>query len=404
MKKTTILQQKSATFSGKNAHHYAARIHLRSEYLKKDGTTAVAMQVTINGKRKSIPLGISIDPACFDRKTQRVRLPNPQQTSDLNLLLSQAIDRATTLFIEARLADRVLTVKQFTDQYNRAERGQSFIAWARQYIPTLNSIHSISYIRYLHRSITYLEHAYGDLAFSQLTREVAIGYGQWLKSQNRYSYNYQIKLQQAIKTLILAAQQEGIRVHNIYEHVRLKRKPVERVYLDTVELQQLIDLYDQETRLPPTMRTTLQAFLFSATSGGFRLSDLKRLTTQNLNGSLLMYVPYKTRKHKTRVIKLQLPDIGHRLITAESGYLFPLVEDPVANRHLKELGAMVGLKKNLHMHVARHTFATQYLEHGGKVEKLQRILGHSRINETMIYVHLIDKSVEQSMQVMNFFK
>ena len=42
-------------------------------------------------------------------------------------------------------------------------------------------------------------------------------------------------------------------------------------------------------------------------------------------------------------------------------------------------------------------------EHGVKVEKLQRILAPSRINDTMTYVHLTDRSVQNSMDVMDIW-
>ena len=39
-------------------------------------------------------------------------------------------------------------------------------------------------------------------------------------------------------------------------------------------------------------------------------------------------------------------------------------------------------------HVLRHTFALRYMLNGGDVFSLQRIMGHSNIQSTMIYVHM----------------
>ena len=39
-------------------------------------------------------------------------------------------------------------------------------------------------------------------------------------------------------------------------------------------------------------------------------------------------------------------------------------------------------------HALRHTFATNYIRAGGGVRQLQVILGHQRIETTMVYVHL----------------
>ena len=45
-------------------------------------------------------------------------------------------------------------------------------------------------------------------------------------------------------------------------------------------------------------------------------------------------------------------------------------------------------------HTLRHTFATMYLRAGGGVRQLQDILGHSKIETTMIYVHLAGRDVQ----------
>jgi len=44
--------------------------------------------------------------------------------------------------------------------------------------------------------------------------------------------------------------------------------------------------------------------------------------------------------------------------------------------------------KDFHVHRMRHTFATKYLERGGSLEVLQRILGHSSIKQTECYGRL----------------
>ena len=56
------------------------------------------------------------------------------------------------------------------------------------------------------------------------------------------------------------------------------------------------------------------------------------------------------------------------------------------NETIKKIASFLGIKKSISAHVARHTFATNYLRMGGKVENLQILLGHSKIETTMIYV------------------
>lgn len=69
------------------------------------------------------------------------------------------------------------------------------------------------------------------------------------------------------------------------------------------------------------------------------------------------------------------------------------------NRELKFIAKVCNIKKNISFHVARHTFATNYLLSGGNVVNLQKLLGHSKITETMIYVHIVESITD--VEIMN---
>ena len=46
------------------------------------------------------------------------------------------------------------------------------------------------------------------------------------------------------------------------------------------------------------------------------------------------------------------------------------------------------LDDNITFHSLRHSFATNYLKHGGNLLQLQYMLGHKNISTTTIYIHL----------------
>ncbi|MDB5268162.1 MAG: hypothetical protein JWP58_1202 [Hymenobacter sp.] len=50
------------------------------------------------------------------------------------------------------------------------------------------------------------------------------------------------------------------------------------------------------------------------------------------------------------------------------------------------------------MHTARHTFATQSLLRGMPVEVLQKVLGHKKIQTTLIYAKIVEDFQHQTMR------
>lgn len=49
-------------------------------------------------------------------------------------------------------------------------------------------------------------------------------------------------------------------------------------------------------------------------------------------------------------------------------------------------------------HRLRHTFATNYLRHGGDIVRLSIVLGHSQITTTQRYLHLLTEDLSASHQ------
>lgn len=80
------------------------------------------------------------------------------------------------------------------------------------------------------------------------------------------------------------------------------------------------------------------------------------------------------------------------------GRVLPVSTNQNLNSYLKELAEICGIKKNLTMHMARHTFATTVtLSNYVRIETVSKILGHSSLKVTQIYARVLENKISKDM-------
>jgi len=65
-------------------------------------------------------------------------------------------------------------------------------------------------------------------------------------------------------------------------------------------------------------------------------------------------------------------------------------EHPMTTRNVRRLlrryAKLAKIQVDVYPHMLRHSFAIQYLQNGGLLEDLRRILGHARLDMTQVYL------------------
>jgi integrase len=146
-----------------------------------------------------------------------------------------------------------------------------------------------------------------------------------------------------------------------------------------------------------------RAFLFSCLTG-LRLSDVSKLKWSDiskLNGLWrITFHQQKTKGLQYYDISEQARELLGKQISTEQSFIFgKLGKNDIVNQHLKNFCGIAGIEKHITFHCARHTFAMLQLSHGTDIYTLQKLLGHSSINNTVKYLKMLDGKSRDAAKV-----
>lgn len=71
------------------------------------------------------------------------------------------------------------------------------------------------------------------------------------------------------------------------------------------------------------------------------------------------------------------------------------------SRMISETALRAGIKKRVSAHTLRHSFATNMLRKGARIEDVQPLMGHSNISTTRLYMHFTNEYLRERYDMFN---
>ena len=131
---------------------------------------------------------------------------------------------------------------------------------------------------------------------------------------------------------------------------------------------------------------------------GFRVSEILNLKLDDLNFEEMTCMVRQAKGKKDRVVNVPhflLKDLKKQVIVQQKlgqDYLFTGPKGKLSDRNIQKIVRIAtrkaGIKKEVHPHTLRHSFATHLLENGVDIRKIQELLGHADLSTTQIYTHI----------------
>ena len=385
---------------------YSVKLKGNFARVQRGNLVSLYLSVIINGAVKMLALNLKWPMDRVDNKAGIILPKNNRdnQYKDYLLIISAEMEKVNEIFVTYRLSKRPLSLELFLKEYNTYNRRKDFITYMEMEIEKryLNkNIFKNTYRNHL-TSLNRLKDYKSEINFWNMDRKFYERYIAFLKNppiSNDISTVWgRIK---DIKTYLQFADADGIQINLDYKKISVKAPGGRIIYMETNELNELMKLYSAKT-LDETHQKTLRAFLFSCFTS-LRVSDVQIADWSWIkNGGVMEFMPWKTRRFK-KLVTVPLNRIIYSLIEKQKGFLFDLPTDQEMNRCLKDIAVEAKITKRLTFHVARHTFGTHYYRQTKDVVSLQKIMGHTKMDTTMIYVHINETDKRAGMDKMETF-
>ena len=387
----------------------------------KDGTAPVEVRVTIDRKSYYINTGVHVRA----REWKFGRVCNCEGEETLNervAIMLERVDRIVNEYMKdgkekdidfeevrrlVRSPDkRVKLAVYHGDTAAMAEDADDMTVWMQEQIPLLDVGKGTA--AHYRVSVSALIESGVMRKWSELTVENVHRFDAFLHLIKKHQTDADMKVGKAveyigqatvrnyhkdIKALLGRALKFGLITANPYDRMRgeIKRGDKETVeFLTDAERERIEGMIIAEGSMLGTVR---DMFLFQCYTGmayqdmlAFSLDKCQKVEDK---------LTYSASRVKTGV-SFFIRVLPKALAIAEKyGGRLPVVADQVCNRNLKTIATVAGISKKLTTHVGRHTFATWALRNGVPIDRVSRMLGHTKITQTQRYAKVLAMDVYQ---------
>ena len=386
---------------------------IKRSKLLKTGEAPVYLRITSNGDSSEISIKRSIKPSLWDTTRNKAKGTSPE-AAELNDYITSVRGQLFMHQRELQEAGKQITAKVLLNTFlGVGEKQWSLVELFQEHNDNLkqligNGFSPLTLQRYdaaLKHIRNYCTIQYNNekLPLTEVNNKFITGFDFYLKTVAKCQHNSSMKHIKALKKVIRIAIASDYIRKDPFVNYRITQKNVEREYLTQTEIDAIINKEITIQRLD----VIRDLFIFECYTG-FAYKDLAALRKENIEIGIDGHRWIVIRRGKTGVsCRIPLFPISENIIKkyashAEviiTGKLLPVPSNQKMNAYLKEVAAICGIDKDLHTHLARHSYATTVtLSNGIPMETVSKLLGHSKLQTTQIYAKVVNQKVEDDIE------
>jgi site-specific recombinase XerD len=395
---------------------YTLFYNRKGQQLDKEDEALVQIEAYKDGKRVYFSTGIYLKQEHWDIAKEKVVKRNDSHT--LNNRITKTIEEYKEIEHQQSFSNPSFGVSDLKKAIEQKDIASNFISYALAYLEKETQLSPRTRVKIKHSIETFKAYCGDDVKISDFNFKLIDGFRLYLIKKG-IGANTQKVYFRHISKYVKVAVKEGLLTYdkNPFNDYKITGEKTSRDCLNEKELQSLEKLeFDKADQRLERIR---DLFLLQCYTG-LRFSDASVLNRNNIvdtNEGLEIRIS-KTKKENKKValplrylfsepgsdlskpeklIKKYMREDDKPLFLADNAKQDVSANNQHTNRELKTIQKKAKISTKLTNHVGRHTFAT-YLIWRVPLPIVQELLQHSKIETTMIYVHVGSEKVKEHLK------
>jgi integrase len=388
----------------------------------KAGQLPIAIRITKDRKSTFLNTGQYIDEKFWDEKNRNVRKSHPNSKVINNFIVAKVAE-ANDKVLKSEMKPEYESVAEIRNKIVE-KKGFDFFVVSNMHLQNLkNRNKHHQYDTEFGRLKKFKEFLGKDvLPFNTLNVALLKKFETYLLHNKKLSPRTVVNYLILIRTIYNLAIAESITDRGLYPFgkgkMTIRIPESQKIGFSAEEIQKLENAKD----ITEAQQKAIHIWLISFYFAGIRVGDVLQLKWSDFNDGRLLYRMNKNSK----LVSLKIPEKAIEIFdyyksdSDDDGLIFPQLRNISLNdteevskrtqsitrnlnRRLKIASKQLGIKKNISMHIARHSFGNIS---GDKIpiQMLQKLYRHSSVTTTIRYqANFIHKDTDDALDsVVNF--
>ena len=396
------------------------KLILRTNQKDQTGKSPLYIRIIKDRKTKFITAGLKLKESDWDESKQRVKKSYPN-SARMNAALAQKIADAEGQIADMERKVKTVSIKKLKEAI-KGKEVPNFFEYSRKHCERIRNNVSISTYKNYHAYLDKFEKWVGtkEVYFDDITVSLLMDYMSYLSNELKNGNTTQRYSIMILAIMFKEAIKEDLIPEYMYpfSKLKLKKDPSRRQFLKKEQFEAIINYKLDEKSKASVYR---DMFIFSIFAGGLRFSDVLEFQVKHFNEEerRIQKVIRKTgRMHQFKIGQLALDIINkYKKENAEQDdFIFPVITNKelylkndeyrytfiesankAANFQLQRIAKKLEIPVKVTFHISRHTFATNALNNGMRIEHVSKLMDHRDISTTQVYAKIISEELDKAV-------